>query len=191
LPNCGAAGGARRGIALSAAEPRLETVVTQDAQHILGDPCRGIADKAHTMRREVGPPALGIEDRAVGREIDRVDREVAPRRVLLPAGAEGDAGVASVGLNISAQGRDFKLAAWGRWPFGSISGSILVDDCRHRAVRDPGRHHLDLGGLERGADHARPRRSGEIDIAANDPQQRVAHAAADKPRLDAGRRERG
>ena len=62
-----AAGGARRRVAVAAAEPRLEAVVAQDAQHILGDPRRRVADKAHPARRQIGSPADRVEERAVGR----------------------------------------------------------------------------------------------------------------------------
>ena len=38
----------------TAAEAGLEAVVAQDAQHVLGDPGRGVADKAYPLRGEVG-----------------------------------------------------------------------------------------------------------------------------------------
>ena len=58
---------------------------------ILGDAGERIADEAHPARREIGEPVEIIEDlaaRRIGGE--RVDREVAPRRILAPIVGEGD-----------------------------------------------------------------------------------------------------
>ena len=42
----GTAGGARRRIAEAGAKARLEPVITQDPEHILGNAGRGVADKS-------------------------------------------------------------------------------------------------------------------------------------------------
>ena len=72
------------------AEARLEAVIAQDAQHVLGDAPRRLADKPHAMRRKIGQPADGIVHGAIGVEIERVDREIAPRRVFAPIGIKRD-----------------------------------------------------------------------------------------------------
>ena len=109
----GTAGGTRRRIAEAGAEARLEPVVTQDPQHILGDAGRGVADKSHPARPQIGEASDRIVHRAVGIEKDRVDREVAPRRIGRPVGVEGDAGAAAVSLDVAPQGGDLEMARRG------------------------------------------------------------------------------
>ena len=75
----------------------------QDAQIILGDAGRGIADEAHAARVQIGKAADIVVHRAVARHRQRVDGEVAPLRVVLPVAAERDLGLAAEGLDILAQ----------------------------------------------------------------------------------------
>ena len=68
---------------------------------------------------------------------------------------------------------------------------MTVDDHRHGAVLDPGRHRLEAGGLD-AADHlVGHRRGGDVDVAVRLAQQRVAHRAADDARLLAVAAEHG
>src|SRR5581483_10877946 len=99
----GAAGGAGRGIAAALAETGLEPVIAEEAQHILLQAARGVADKADMARLEIGPAADRVEQRAVGRQVDRVDREIPARGIGGPAGVESDDGVAAVGLDVAAE----------------------------------------------------------------------------------------
>ena len=178
----GAAGGAGRGIAVADPEARLETVVAQQPQHILGDARGGIADKAHTARTQIGETAHGIQDRPVGAEKDRVDREVAACRVGRPIGVEGDTGMAAVGLDVTAQGGDFEISR--------------RNYSRHGAVRETGRHHPDAALFKELDDPLGRGRGGDVDVGARGragdrrPDQRVAHRAADETRLDPACRER-
>ncbi len=178
----GTAGGARRPIASAGAETRFETVVAQQPQHILGDAGRGIADKAHPVRREIGETADRIVQGAVGLEIDCVDRKIAPRRIDRPIGVEGNARVAAVGLDIAAQGRDLEM--------------LRRHHRGHGAVGEAGRHDLDAVFAEQLDHPLGRRRSGDVDVGPRarpghrPAQQRIAHRSADKPRLDAARRER-
>ena len=92
----GAAGGARLSIAGAGSETRLKAVIAQQPQHILGDAGRGVTDKADPAGTQIDEAADRIMERAVGGEIDRVDREVAPRRIGRPVGVKGNAGAAAV-----------------------------------------------------------------------------------------------
>jgi hypothetical protein len=91
-------------VKLAAPETRRKAIEAQDAQIILGNARRGVADKGDTPRGEVGKAVEPVVDRAaVGIGVKRVDREVAPRRVVAPVAGEGDRRAASVGLDIVAQ----------------------------------------------------------------------------------------
>ena len=76
----------RRRIELALAVPGLEAEQAQDAQIILADARRGIADEAHPAGFQIRKPADDVEHRAVGRGIERVHREVAALGVLRPIG---------------------------------------------------------------------------------------------------------
>ncbi len=69
---------------------------------------------------DIGKPADEIDHLAVGIDIERIDRQVAPFGIDLPVGAEGDLGMATVGLDVAAQRRHLERLA--------------IDDQRHRAV---------------------------------------------------------
>ena len=53
----GGTGGERRGIGRRPAVVGEEAEEAQDAQIVLGDARRGVADEAHPARREIGPAA--------------------------------------------------------------------------------------------------------------------------------------
>src|SRR5258708_31108625 len=95
----GAAGGARRRIAAPGPKARLEPVIAQNPQHILGDAGGGIADKADPAGPQIREAPDRIVDPAVGSERDRVYRKVAPRCVRSPLRPERDAGAAAPGLH--------------------------------------------------------------------------------------------
>jgi hypothetical protein len=98
-----------------------------------------------------------------------VDGEIAAHRIAHPVAAERDPGLASIGLNVLSQRRDFDR--------------IAVDNQRHRAVIDAGRHALDTGGPG-AADHfVRHCRRGDIHFADRKTEQFIANGSADGPRL--------
>ena len=138
---------------------------------ILGNALQRVADEAHAARRQILAPAEIIEDlagRGVG--VERVDREIAPCRILAPVVGEGDGRVSPVGRHIAAQRRHFD-----RRPIRQHGGD--------RAVRKTGRHRLDPRGAQQ-VDHIlgrMPRR--QIDVGHVDTQHRVAHRAADEARV--------
>ena len=149
----GTAGGARVRITETGAEARLEPIVTQDPQHILRDAGGGVADKSHPARLQIGEASDRIMHRAVGIEKNRVDCEVAPRRIGRPVGVEGDAGAAAVSLDVAPQGGDLEMARRGAGNRG------------YGAVGKTGRHDLDAALLQQ-LDYAlRRRRRGDIDVA--------------------------
>ena len=78
---------------------------------------------------EIGKPADIVVHRAVARDRQRIDGEVAPLGVRLPVAAERDLGVAAEGLDVLAQRRDLERRA--------------VDHHRDGAVLDAGRHRLE------------------------------------------------
>ena len=59
--------------------------------------------KRTRRRLQIGEPADIVVDGAVARRRERVDGEVAPLGVGAPVAAEGDLGVAAVGLDVLAQ----------------------------------------------------------------------------------------
>ena len=50
----------------------------QDAQIVFRDPLRGLTDEAHAAVRKIRKAAGVVVDRAIRRDGQRVDREVAP-----------------------------------------------------------------------------------------------------------------
>ena len=82
----------------------------------------------------------------------------------------------AIGFDIAAQGGDLECTQ--------------RDHGRDSAVREAGRHGFDFRLFERRNDSIGPCRGGEVDIAAVNAEYRVAHATADKPRLDPRRRQR-
>src|SRR3546814_2862833 len=74
---------------------------------ILGDARRGVADKGHPPRVEVGEPAEPVVDRpGIGIGVERIDREIAARGIVAPVVGEGDRRAAAVGFDIAAQRRN-------------------------------------------------------------------------------------
>ena len=109
----GPAGGAGLAVAAAGPEPRLEPVIAQDPQHILGNSGGGVADEPDPARAQIGEAADGIVDGAVGIEKDRVDRKIAPRRIGGPVRIKGDAGTSAIGLDIPPQSRDLEMSRRG------------------------------------------------------------------------------
>ena len=153
----------------SRADLRVEAEEAQDAQMILGDAPRRIADEADAPRRDVGEPSCIIMQRARRVERQSVDGEIAAQRVGGEIAPEPHDGVPPVRLDVLAQRRHFKRRALG--------------DERHSAMRDAGgdgaqtlrrRARHDLGGR---------RGRGDVDIARRRAEQHVAHRAADDARL--------
>ncbi len=79
-----------------------EAEEAQDAQIVLGDALRRLADEPYPPRGEIGAPADVVEQPPLAVAAHRVDGEVAPRRVGLEVVAERDLGVAPVGRHILA-----------------------------------------------------------------------------------------
>ena len=89
------------GIAVAGSKARLEAVIAQQPQHIFGDAGRGVTDEADSAGAQIRQATDRIVDRAVGIEKHRVDCEVAPCRIGGPIGVKGDAGAATIGLDIA------------------------------------------------------------------------------------------
>ena len=149
----------------------VEAEEAEDAQIVFLDPRLGIADEAHPAGRKIGIAAKRIEHLAVPIGVKRIEREVATPRVLLPGGGEGDLGVAAEGLDVASER-------------GHLEGHAIGDD-GDRAVIDPGRHGLQPGLLGKRDHPLRRRGGGKIDLGDGEPEQRIAHGAADGARLDA------
>ena len=114
--------------------------------------CAGVADEPHPAGAQVGQPAERIDHRAVGRGVEGVQREVAPRRVL------GESSVKAT-------------TAWR--PKVSTSRRKVVTSKgrprrqhRDRAVLDPGRHRVEPGGLGRAPITASGRASVAMSMSA-------------------------
>ena len=146
---------------------REEAEEAQDAQVILGNTHRGIADETHRPAVDIGQSADEIDDVAVCIDVERVHGQVAAFRIGLPVGGKGHLRMPAVGLDVAPQRRHLE-----RRP---------IDDQRHRAVRQPGRHRLDAGSGSALHHRFRPQRRGDVDIAHGNTQQAVAHRATDHP----------
>jgi len=59
------------GFSFAGPEARLETVIAQDPQHVLGNADGRVADKPHPVRTQIGKAADVIVKRPVGIEKDR------------------------------------------------------------------------------------------------------------------------
>ena len=134
---------------------------------ILRDAPQRIADEAHAAGGEIVQPAEIIEDGAVaGRGEQRVHREIAAGGILAPVVGERHRRAAAVGRDIAAQRRH--LDRPGRQHGGD------------GAVGEPGRHRLEPRRAD-ARDHRVRRQAGrEIDVGHRQPEQRIAHRAADE-----------
>ena len=163
---CCLAGLERRRVRRSLPVPGMESEEAEDAEVILGDARRGVADEADAAGFQIGLPAEIVVQRAVGRRAHGVDGEVAARRVLPPVVGERDLGVAAVGALVAPERRDLVAAA--------------ACERRDGAVRDPARDGagLDACVLQQGQHALRRVGGADVDIVTLAAEQRVAHAAA-------------
>ena len=153
-------------VEFAAPEARRKAIEAQDAQIILGNARRGVADKSDAPGGKVGKAVEPVVDRAaVGIGVKRVDREVAPRRIVAPVARKSDRCAASVGLDIVAQRRDFMMVA--------------ARDRGDRAMRDPRRDDLDVRRLQPLRHLLRQQGRRKVDVGDRQTEQRVAHRAAD------------
>ncbi len=137
---------------------------------ILRNPLQRIADEADMAGIKVRQTAEIVEDRAARRiGIERVDREIAPRRIFTPVVGERHIRAPPVGADIAAQRRHLDPGAAG--------------DRGDRAVIDTGRDRLDPRRFEQGDHLLRRVRGRDVEIGHVDAEQRIAHRAADEPRL--------
>src|SRR5436190_21949445 len=96
----------RIGIPMSVA--RMETEIAQDAQVILGNALKWLADESDGARSKVIKPAEIVEQlAAIGICIESIDGEIAPPRVLTPVAGEGDRCTAAVGRDVGTKCCDF------------------------------------------------------------------------------------
>ncbi len=158
-----------------AREARRKAEEAQDPQMILGDALQRFADEPHPPRFKVGKSAeivLHLAGRRI--EVERVDGEIAPRRILAPVVGEADGGMPPIGRQIGTQGGDFQRLA------GAHRGDRPVGDTRRNGLdpRRPAAPH-DFVGAEQGRD---------IDVGDGGAQQSVAHRAADQARLSGPKR---
>ena len=159
----------RFGVDLALAVPGVEAEQAQDAQIILADARRGVADEAHASGLEIGDAADRVENLAVGVGIERVHREVAALRVFLPVRGEGDDGAAAIGRHIAAQRRHFERLAAG--------------DRGHRAVLDARRHRTEPAAVSRFVTSSGVSGVAMSMSATSRFSKRVAHRAADEARI--------
>ena len=158
------------------ANGRMEAKKAQDAQIILGDARRGIADKANFASFQVGLAAGVIVQTTVRRQRQRVDGEVSAQRVLFEIAAETHLRGAPIRLDILAQRRHLER--------------LPLHDDRHCAMGDAGGDGLQPGVLRGLGDRFGQGRGGDVDLMRLKTQQRVAHGAADDPRFATGGGER-
>ena len=86
----------------------MKAEIAQDAQIILFNTRRRIADKTHAIGLYIRQPVpCRVVQRAIGIGIKRVNGEVAPRRIALPVFGKGNLGMAAIGCHINPQSGDF------------------------------------------------------------------------------------
>ena len=137
---------------------------------ILRNPAIGIADEAHDACLQIGEAADRVEHRTRdGIGIECVHREVAACGVLIPRVRERDDRVAPVGADVMTQRRH--LDRTGR------------EDGGDGAMSDAGGDGTDTGGLQAGKHIVGQQARREVDVGGVEPQQRIAHHAADEPGL--------
>ena len=139
----------------------------EDTQVILGDPLVRITDEAHALCRDVLKTADVIVHDAAGIDRQAVDGEVAPLCIGHPVAAECNLGLAAERLGVLAQRGDLER--------------LRVDDQRHGAVVDAGRHASDAGSSGTPDHFLGQRRCRDIDFADRKIEQRIADRAADHP----------
>ena len=140
-------------------EARGEARHAQDAQRVLGEGGRHVAEEA---RRKVALAAAGVDQRAVLGARDRVDGEVAAQQVFfqrdLGRGVADEAGVAAARLALGTRERVFLAGL-------RVQEDRKVTPDRAEAVRE----HF-FGGA---ADH------DPVAVLDRQPEQGVAHRPAD------------
>src|SRR5665213_3628661 len=105
----GDAGGNALGVrVIAGAVGGVKPEEAQDSQIVFLDALPRHADEMHAPFGEIRKPADIIVDRAVARCRQRVDGKIAPLGVGLPVAAEGNLGVAAVGLDVAAQRGHFE-----------------------------------------------------------------------------------
>ena len=149
----------------------VEAEEAEDAQIIFLDARLGLADEAHPAGLQIPIAADRIEHIAVAIGVERIEREVATLGVLLPGGRVGDLCVPAEGLDIAAER-------------GHLEG-LALDDDRHGAVVDAGRHGFQPCSLSERDHPVRFRGRSKVDLRYREPEERVAHGAANGARLDA------
>ena len=82
-------------------------------RQVFADALAGIANEPYPPRRKIIQPPEPVENLAAGGiGVERVDGEIAPRRILAPVGGPGHAGMAAVGVEVAPQaGHLHRLAA--------------------------------------------------------------------------------
>ena len=160
-------GGARGGLDLEA-ELGREAHRAQHPDRVLAHPDLGIADGADEPRLEVGDSA-GVVDHVKGARVveQRVDREVAPKRVFLGRAESvvvADQRVFGLGhvLGAAAEGGDLDI--------------VLAEEDVDQAKAPPDKPRV----AEQIAHLLRMRRSRDVEILGPPPDHQVAHAAADQ-----------
>src|SRR3954452_25627845 len=106
----------------------METKEAQDSKMVFGDALNRVADESDVPMLQIPKATEIVEDLAgdrIGRE--RIDREVAPRRVTAPVVGEGDRGTPSICCYISSKRSDlYRLAV------AHGSDGPVFDTCRNR-----------------------------------------------------------
>ena len=166
----------RRGLRIDRdAELRGEPHRAQHPHRILAQARHRRADQLQLARADVGHAADVIPDLLLGRiEVQRVDREVAPRRVLRLRAVDVVRQQAAVLVGRVVAG----LRRAERRDFDRFGAGMDVHE--PEAAAD------DEGAAEQRLHLLGPRVGGDVEVLGLDAEQEVAHRAADDERLEAG-----
>ena len=139
---------------------------------VFGNPLQRVSDEADMPSIEVFQPAELVENLAALRvRRERVDREIAPRRVFFPIIGKSDCRASPVGRDIAAEAGDLD--------------HLAVADRGYGAVIDACRDSLDLRCFKPLDDLFRTKPGREVEIADRKPKQIVANRSADITRCAA------
>ena len=147
----------------------MKTEIPKRTEVIFANSIFCIADKPDATRPQIRQTVQRINHCAIRTRIDRIHREIPPRRVFGNIGRKRYGCASAIGRDISAKSRHF------------VRQTTLQE--RHGAMIDTRRHNLDPGTVGEGHNLIRRRIGGNVDIADIDIQQRIANAPADEQNL--------
>ncbi|TPV98057.1 MAG: hypothetical protein USCAAHI_02475 [Beijerinckiaceae bacterium] len=153
------------GIERAFAEIGRKAKEAQDAQIVLLDAPRGLADETHFSRRDVGKAAGVIEEPSIACHRKRVHCKIAAQGIRLEITAEANGRMTAIGFYVLTQGCHFK--------------SLFPRKQGYGAMLKAGRNGANARRFRPRHDRLRQKRGRQIDLAGCPAEERIAQGAAD------------